>query len=434
MKPSPFSHLVFLICCLYLLGQHAIAQTDMMTIQLTDGSTATTSTLTSSPDQTHLSATVDPNQSTWPMEKVAKIQWSQRKPVVSQSEFLVVLVDGTKLFASTFTVKDAQATIECKNGSQLITSTRNIEWVRSNPKIDASGDTADPAWFELLKQPLESGDSLIIRRDQSLDFLEGIVGDVTSDSVAFKFGQRNADVTWDRIGGIRYYHASGRDLPKTKCLVTTTNGDQINAATLALAIKADSGDTGNSESQFELPCGVSLRIDSARLLAIDWASTTIQWLDDFKPTQVEKITYLANEKTRPLLEKLKQPSYSETIQGNPLSLVVINPETTTRQLKQYDHGVQVSGSTRMIWLFDGQFKRLRGDIGFDPRANANGYVNIKITGDRKTLFEKEMAKEDNDMVELDVDVSNIRRLTIEIDGGRNTAGDTINFCNLRATK
>ena len=437
MNRLRLTHFVFAVCILNLHVACVLAQPGEMNVILSDGSATATSVLSTSEDLAWLSPSIDPANKKWPIEKVAKISWSGRKRNFGQPEYLIKLVDDSLFIAQSFTVKDSQATFSSKDGHLLTTSTRNILWIRHQPIVDNVGNMNDSGWSEILKQPVEKGDSLVINRDQSLDFLEGIVGDVSEESVSFKFGERDAQVKWDRVAGIRYYHASGRQLPKSRCVVSTIDGGEINATTVTLSINQQgtgNQESGKSKARFETPCGAVFDVDPAKLISIDWASTSIEWLDELLPIQVEKIIYLPNPKTKPLLEKLKKPSFSQTIQGNMLSLVVINPDTNTRQLKQFEHGIQVNGSTRMIWLLDGKFKRVRGNVGFDPRANSNGLITLKIVGDRETLFEKPLAKEDNELIDLDLDVTNVRRITIEIDGGNNTAGDVINFCNLRATK
>jgi hypothetical protein len=427
--------LAITVVCL-LSAKQSVAQV-APTITLNDGTTVTAQDVSISARQ--LTAKLSDQSRSWPLEEISSLTWDRPVTARNKSGFMIQLVDGSVIFSESFAVKDALATIQKQNSHNWQIETRDIQWVRHLPNVDEKGTLQDPAWSELLTQPVEKGDALVVVRDQSLTFLEGVVGDVTAQSVSFKYGSRQAEVTWDRIAGIRFYHASGRELPDARCTVKTLDLDQINVAELTLnapKLPGDALESGDPKASAQLttPSGVSITISVTQLLSIDWAGTSVSWMDEFLPIQVKKIPYLDDPKIGPLLEKLKQPTFSKTRYGNPLTLVVENPETKSKQIKEYEHGIQIKGSARLIWLLEGKHKRLFGSVGFDPRANSNGQVTVIISGDGRSLFEQTLEKRNNDLVELNIDVSNVRRLTLEIDGGKNTAGDDINFCDLRVVK
>lgn len=447
------TRVVITAVCL-LSAKQSVAQVSP-TITLNDGTSLPAQHVSISERQ--LTAELSDQSRSWPLEEISSLTWDRPVTAGDNSGFMIQLVDGSVIFSESFAVKDALATIKKQNNHNWQIETRDIQWVRHLPNVDEKGTLQDPAWSELLTQPVEKGDALVVIRDQSLTFLEGVVGDVTAQSVSFKYGSRQAEVTWDRIAGIRFYHASGRELPDARCTVKTLELDQINVSELTLnapKLPGDGLESGDSKAngqqgatnsvpnspvdspsaQLITPSGVSITISVAQLLSIDWAGTSVSWMDEFLPIQVKKIPYLDDPKIGPLLEKLKQPTFSKTRYGNPLSLMVENPETKSKQIKEYEHGIQIKGSARLIWLLEGKHKRLFGSVGFDPRANSNGHVTVIISGDGRSLFEQTLEKRNNDLVELNIDVSNVRRLTLEIDGGKNTAGDDINFCDLRVVK
>jgi hypothetical protein len=72
--------------------------------------------------------------------------------------------------------------------------------------------------------------------------------------------------------------------------------------------------------------------------------------------------------------------------------------------------------------------------GIDPHAAASGNVKLSIQGDGRDLFVKDVAGTEPPAT-VDVDIANVRRLTIFVDYGRNLdQGDWLILGDARIVK
>jgi hypothetical protein len=89
----------------------------------------------------------------------------------------------------------------------------------------------------------------------------------------------------------------------------------------------------------------------------------------------------------------------------------------------------------------GPWRRLRGLVGIEVKANPSAIekertsITFVVRGDGKELFRSPPFRFDSSPRELDVDVSGVRRLRLELTGeGRFNAAVSCNWCDLRVER
>ena len=67
-------------------------------------------------------------------------------------------------------------------------------------------------WVEIVASK-RAADLIVVRRDEAIDYLEGVLGDVTPEAVQFKLEGDVVNVKRPRVEGFLYFHPPGADLP-----------------------------------------------------------------------------------------------------------------------------------------------------------------------------------------------------------------------------
>jgi len=131
----------------------------------------------------------------------------------------VELVDGSRLEATRYAVKNRSATVHV-GGRVLTLDARAILSVR----FQAPSPTLDRQWREIVAGGNRSDVAVLRRSKTSLDQLEGVFHDITDEAVEFEYDEQRIAVRRSKLEGIVYFHAVPRDLPKTVCEVLETDG------------------------------------------------------------------------------------------------------------------------------------------------------------------------------------------------------------------
>ena len=97
----------------------------------------------------------------------------------------------------------------------------------------SSPDDPKSAWpAEAISQV--AGDLLVARTKEGVDFLEGVLGAVTPETVEFKFQGETLHVKRAKVDGLVYFHKAGDKLPAAKCVVEGGHGWRLLAKSVAL--------------------------------------------------------------------------------------------------------------------------------------------------------------------------------------------------------
>ncbi len=141
----------------------------------------------------------------------------------------VELIDKSLLACRQFTTGGGQAQLELVDGRKLAVPIRSIASVRF---FDPASATQD-AWSEIEKAA-RTGDTLVIRKQDVLDYLSGNVGDFTAETAQFTVDGEKVDVKRRKIAGLLYAQSPDRELPPAVCTLVDASGSRIEAARISL--------------------------------------------------------------------------------------------------------------------------------------------------------------------------------------------------------
>jgi hypothetical protein len=326
------------------------------------------------------------------------------------------LVDGSVLAGTAFSVKGGAATIALDPGGELRFSTRDIRHVRLKPENDAVAKR----WRELLAAKA-TADRIVIRKsDEAIDALDGVVRDVTDETVKFDLDGDVVDVKRAKIHGLVYYQAAGRKLPDAACIVHDAAGMKLHAAKISF-----SGDL----LRIETPTGLAIVRPLDRVTKLDFSAGKIVYLSDVDPESVEWTPLVGLPRPSPELEKLYAPRRDRALFGGKLQLPAKGGGT-----QSFDKGLALHSRTRIVYRLSGQFRALAAVAGIDSRVRDGGHVRLTIHADERKLFDAPITGKDP-ATNLDLDVRGAQRLTILVDFGDDLdVADHLNLCDARVTK
>ena len=347
-----------------------------------------------------------------------------RDAIPSSVERSVELIDGSRLAYADFTIAKRVATFRLPFAKQAVKipteRIRRIELLPPSPALDAS--LAD------IEQKQPAGDSLVIvKRDATaMDYLSGVLGDVTAEQADFEWDGDRVPVKLSKIAAIVFYHAKPANLPEALCKASLVDGSLIVARQASLDGK---------QLKLRSTAGVDLRVPLEQLARIDFSTGKITYLSDLKSTSVRWIPRVAIPKEATTIANHGLPRNNVSFNGSPLSLLWHDdPLPTRRDVRTYPRGVAMRSRTEVAYLIPQGMARFITTVGIDPATAGQGHVTLEIRGDDRVLWEGAIDGRESPM-EIDVELGTARRLQLVVDYGENLDyGDRLHLVEARFTK
>jgi len=342
----------------------------------------------------------------------------------AETKIRLDLVDGSILHAQDFTVSKGKANV----GGKLEIATRSIRTVRF--RSHENNSDIKRQWDEINSEDIV-GDTLVIRKEikvaspndedrtdvmYSLNSLDGVLHDVTDETVEFEFGGKRIPVPRRKIEGIIYYHPPGRELPSPICRVADADGSAWFVRSMGL-----------EEDGLQIVCvsGVRTVIKLSNVAKFDFSAGNTIYLSDLEPRLVEVKPPLDFGAISSSKKILYEPRMDQLFDGRKLKIVGSE--------KACEKGISLHSHSTLVFDLPEGAKRFFAKAGIDEAGGHAGRVELSISADRKSLFKGPVTA--NESVNLDYDVSGYRRLTIVVAAGEKPDhADFLDLCNARITK
>jgi hypothetical protein len=318
----------------------------------------------------------------------------------------VELVDGSRLPASSYLSKNGKSTIKLGDGAELTVAIKQVRSVRyfklDDPEAEVSAAEA-------------AGDLLGVRKRDSVDFLEGVIGDVTAEAIAFSIDGQTIPVNPSKVDSLVYSGRATDESATPVCVLEEVTGAVFKAKSVTLA---------DEKLQLTLLAGAKIERPFALARRLDFSAGKLVYLGDLKPESVNWTSFFDLGKQSPALAKFLGPRFDRGREDDVMRLAG----------KTYKRGVSLTSRTEIVYKVPGQAKRFRALAGIDDTVGNLGSVQLEITGDGRKLYSGKLAGKD-EPVELDLDLAGVRRLTILVDFGDDLdVADHLNLCEARIVK
>lgn len=399
-----------------------------------DGTSAS-GTLQSWRDGQLVLATADGPQAIGESEVLSFDRGEQSAAATDMRKPIVEFVDGSVLPLAEFstTGKTASMTFRSRTvaGSQPVAvEVKKVKSVRLQPMSDELAKE----WQEIVSSAVQSdsatpSDLLVVlkRGGQSLDYLEGVIGQVTEKDVEFTHDGSAVHVGREKVAGIVYYRAKPSSETTARCLLTGSDELSIRAAKVRL-----DGDV----LQITTNSGVTVAWPWNEVTTADFSAGKLVFLSDLKPVSQSWQPLVGLPASATHAAVIGQPRFDRSGVGGPLSVWYPDgdPSPATGHAESFAKGVALRSRTEIAYRLPRGFGRFLAVAGIEPATRSSGDVLLTIVGDDRTLLERPVTGHDTPLP-IEVDVAGVKQLKFVVDYGNNLdTGDWLNLCNARIVK
>jgi len=256
-------------------------------------------------------------------------------------------------------------------------------------------------------------DVLVVRKDQSIDYHQGVLHDVTEDTVRFDLDGESLPVKRSKIFGLAYRHRAVTSLPAAVCRITDAAGSQWSVHSLRLAGKL----------QWTTPAGLSVAQPPDEIVQIDFSGGKIVYLSDLKPESIRWTPYFSTGKVPAAVEQFYAPRFDRNFESGPLQLGGVQYRKAWRCAAARKSSIACPTRSAAFGPWSGSTTRC-------ARGAKCGWWSAarQSAAGRRHLGRRRAA---NDRAGL----SAVRHLTILVDFGETlSTGDYLLLCNARLCK
>lgn len=336
---------------------------------------------------------VDGVSSTIPVPELEQIRRDETQPE-PESPFLpvVTLQNGSQLGGSSLKVAKRMVELTTPWGalSFPVGDVRSLRLAGVDEKLEA-------AWSEMAVRD-NRNDLLVVRKGDALDFVAGVVGDVSEKDVKLLVREREVAVPRERVFGIVYVQQASP--AAALCEVTLASGDRLRISELSLADGKLVATIGGSAK-------VSIPLE--QVSSLDFTLGKVKSLGDLPMTQ----TQFAKS---PLLTSA---SFEVRKNRNSLGRVLRIGD------REFPRGLWMHSGTSAMFRLGREYRRLTATIGLDwnstelPRIAP--HVKVVFVADGKPIETRDVAWDDAP-ADLELDVTGVRELEVRVESPREIPG------------
>jgi hypothetical protein len=337
-----------------------------------------------------------------PLADVLEVRFPQAAVPEPSAGSRVVLVDGTQLTCREFTVRDGQArlveTAQCGTLTVPVAAVAEVRFGISTARLDEG--------WNALRARESKTDLLVVKKDDVLDHLGGVTGDV-GEKIGFLLDGDEVPVARERVYGI-FFRRRPLRLPAVTCRVALSGGDALQGVQTAW---------DGERFRVKLAVGVEVPLAAGAVSSIDYSAGKVRFLSQIEPRDVKYVPYF---------DLVYEYRRDRNLDGGPISLAG----------KTYARGLAIHSRTLLRYRIGGEFSRLQAIVGIDDSVRWIGrHVKVVITGDGKPLFDSEVSGKDPPRP-LDLDVAGVRDIEILVDFGSDGGeeGDHLDLANAKLLK
>ncbi len=340
------------------------------------------------------------------------------------------LTDGTLIPLSSLGVIGDMATIELQRSSDPKEIAVSLGAAQlAAVQFQHLDEALAKQWDEIRRLKLATDVLIVLKRDgTSLDYVEGVLGEITDDKVEFKLEGESNRVDRAKVAGVIYYRADRRATAEPRVLLQGRSGLRASATSVRFDDALVTITTADG-AKFAWP------LDDLELA--DFSAGKVLYLSDIEPAS-QKWTPLVGLPTGvTLAAEYGQPRRNRSAFGETLSLLLRDKDADSAEQdtpRSFARGLALRSRTELVYRLPAGFNRFTALAGIDPATTTTGNVRLAVLADDRPLLETEIAG-NQPPLPIDVQIAGAKRLKIVVDFGQNLdTGDWLNLCDAKIVK
>lgn len=267
------------------------------------------------------------------------------------------------------------------------------------------GTAADRQQFDVrLAEPNAEDTAVVLGREKEISQVTGVAHGVTDGKLKFTFEEEDRSINVGRLVGLVY--AKGPKKPSTAKpyqIVNLLSGD-------LLAGEWKSAD--DNELSFDTAWG-AIAVPRSAVLRVVFRNGKVTFVSDLEPVAVEETPYFG---------RLMSYRRDQSLDGGALKL----------KGKTYNKGLAVHSRSVLTYAVDGEYESFKATAAFDESSQGRGRVVLRVVGDDTELFVEPDLAATAEPVSIDVPLSGIKQLSLEVDYGEaEDTGDRVIWADAR---
>lgn len=316
----------------------------------------------------------------------------------------VDLWDGSSLAADEFTADGKQASLTLADGAKLKLDQALVSSVRMRQQ---PAEIAKQ-WNEIARSA-HAEDLVVVRKQEALDSLSGVIGDVGKESLQFKLGDETITVKRAKVDGLVYARpATARSLEPAFCTLTDNTGTRLAAHRVEIA---------DTEAKVSTGAGLEMTIPLDRL---EHVQLNVRFLSDLEPEHEVYTPLLGGGG----LSKAERAFFAPRLNRS------LTPGGMRLGGHVYAKGLAMYTRSELVFRLQGEFRRFQALAGIDDSVRPGGNVRLSVYGDNRLLVEEVITGRDAPR-RLDVDIRGVARLKIVADFNGDEVADHLDLCEAR---
>ncbi len=334
-------------------------------------------TLTSA-DASNWVVNVDGQDVTIPTSEILDVHLKHETPVPATAQPVQVrLIDGSSLGASQIGIADRTTTLS----QRIKLPAASVLSVR----FAASPSTVDDKWDELHDRERRE-DMLVVQKGETLDFVEGTIGDVTDDTLVLLLDGEKIEVPREKAFGVIFYR-NAEESARPSGFVELAGGDRLGIRSVEVK-----GDTATAV----LTAGAEVELPLTSISGFDLSTDKLTWLSTLEPRDVKHESRF--------IDPAPTMANDRDVWGEPLKI----------GKQSFVRGVAIRSKTTLRYRLNGDFTRLQAQIGI--QKGYRGDVRLELSLDGEKVFDQ-IVKPNEDPKPLDLDVTDRFNLDVLVDYG-----------------
>ncbi len=341
-----------------------------------------------------------------PTGDVLDVRFSLTKPVTRLSKpaaAWVRLVDGSRIGCRAVAATPKQVKLQTQHLGELAVPAARISAIRFGKAQRGVVDS----WRDLLGREIKR-DRLVILKGKTLDYLDGVVGEVNDEQIKFLLDGDEIPVPLQRVYGIIFFRkaTTSQGAAPIVCQAALRSGDAFGLTSVSVDDKTCHG---------VLVGGAKVSLPVAQLERLDFAASRIIHLSAMTPRDVEHVPYFD------VTWKYRR---DRNLDGGPLKVGG----------QRFARGLALHSKTRLVYALAAHHRRFQAWMGIDALVGRRGNVHVVISADGKTLLETDVKGTDKPRL-VDLDVTGRRELQILVDfGGDLDIADHLDLADARLVR